>query len=82
VLHSQHTAQHNCLKEFSVHLVDTSPQSTSPLTSIAEAARLTGTDRLTVLRLAEEGVIPSEVRRLVDIDALRRHLAANPQESA
>lgn len=62
-----------------MHLVDTS---SAHLVSIAEAARATGSDVFTVLRLAEEGVIPSELRRVVDLDALRRHLAANPQESA
>lgn len=65
-----------------MHLVDTSRTAKAPLVSIAEAARTTGQDIFTVLRLAEEGVIPSEVRRVVDLDALRRHLAANPQEAS
>lgn len=64
-----------------MHLVNTSADHLSGPVSVAEAARATGLDVFAVLRLAEEGVIPSEVRRLVDLDALRRHLATNPQES-
>lgn len=62
-----------------MNLVDTTPQA---FVSVAEAARLTGVDVFTILRLAEDGYVPSEVRRVVDLDSLRRHLAANPQESA
>lgn len=62
-----------------MHLVDTTPQEFVP---IAEAARLTGADVFTILRMAEEGQIPSEVRRVVDVHALRRQLAAGPEESA
>lgn len=58
-----------------MHLVDTAPQQSGSLVSIAEASRATGLDVLTILQLAEADHIPSEVRRLVDLDALRRHLA-------
>jgi hypothetical protein len=65
-----------------MHLVDTSSNPLTNPVSIADAARQTGLDVFTVLRLAEECVIPSEVRRVVDLDALRRHVAANPEESS
>ena len=52
-------------------MADTPPA----LVSIAEAARLTGLDAFTILALAEDDRIPSEVRRLVDVHALRRYLA-------
>ena len=55
-----------------MHLVDTP---TPHLVSVAEAAAATGLDVFAVLRLAEDGAIGSEVRRVVDLDALRRHLA-------
>lgn len=57
-------------------MADTPPA----LVSIAEAARLTGLDAFAILSLAEDDQIPSEVRRLVDIHALRRYVAT--QESA
>lgn len=53
---------------------DTPPQQTS-LVSLPAAAKATGLDVFSILQLAESGAIPSEVRRVVDLDALRLHLA-------
>jgi hypothetical protein len=55
---------------------DTDTTTPTPLVSVTAAAAATGLDVIAVLQLVEDGVIASEVRRVVDLDGLRRHLAS------